>query len=1796
MLALWMLLHLLLLYGCFLSAVGDSASSTSSTGANKGYISQKKFDFRTRYQQTNRYQDIAQRIHPASAPTPPPVETQQFFESKAFGANDKLPDSEAAFSSGPVEDGDDTPLLVSPSQTFADPGQAVQRRSRELETRSGRLASPTTNDVTVFSDVFANITNSLISQYQVVYREVQSNTDVIAGGMNPWKRFHQIELLGWWIKADYIPTGIVYLSQSSRFVPPEYFNCSDPGAAEEIILSMLSASKSKSSVVCLDHSKRANHTWITKHCSSGTLALCVNCQDPCLAKCSDRRVMYPYELPCVGTMLSAKALGISFKSLSPVLPPYIVRVAGSVAGKTSVRASIDISTDERSQRTVLCGAAPSSETRTGDPSGLPALSRFQEVSSQGTIVIAGLVPSTNYTLHCLVHLNGGDHVGQVLEVQSRSGEPFRFRTACCKVITISRAKDCVSANDGSSELFSVEADYSPAVRVGLRTALVSSSSFVEVRVTTTPTLIEFTAWSQPHSRVPVYVNSVEGVPHGNYDVDIHLEGPSQDEFELDFSAKTVTVVSAPSNCVQQEPKLVSCELDSTGTKLIAQFDADAISRVGQEKYNQSARNCSGMFVVPSRFRECNWISPRSLVVLLGPPPTVQVDDSFSFVGTAGHQSVKITADPALMKPQAVLVMPSLVSRDENIPIDLLSSRGSGARAWSSVNISIEQFRSRPSPESDCLTLARQHLTPANEHKSTAQLLYRIIPAGTLNIGKYIVEATVCNFLRFCATDRQLLTVVDAGIHIPAVQLRHDQYFQLKPRDPLVFSAAILNGRTNPDRRAEYVVEWLLTSIELTASDVTLNRDRNYTTADSENSAFVYSLGPYSLRVGTYVLSAEIRSMKLWWLAAALRHVVIHVVDGGVVAVIQGSSVRSVRQGGSITLDASSSFDSSSVETLLEYKWRCLQIRPYVEEGCQLTITASPNINSSAYAQSIVSVTAGGNQSLNTTNKLFVTVARTRGGTSALPITEATAAVDVVIVSAEAPLLTVLAAAVRRTSSGTAQAVFSCAADIAAVDGTAPVTVSWLAVSPGTGHIGSTASLLVDLATPVPYVLDFDVVLPWSLLPSHSHYQFMFQLDATGLLNEGTVFHSGSAITAVPKRPPSSGSLVVVPDAGVAYVDDFTFVATYWLESCDDSEYLPLSYSFGVVITEQTVVLFEEKYAVGMLTHQTKLPLGRAARSFADNSNRSTSALECIVLVRDSIGGVSNATYEVHSMPPAQDARRDGQGAHEGAVLRCLGHILSDVDISTELANCLALVSLPTEGIDRSSPPGTHIGCNLQLAILVKAASTPFVVNSPEDVTAIFWSLRQLIHVLPQCMQLDEGLFRRLPWVVDSLLAQWIRMCALQETVGACSRTASAKMVALVEDIIYGFVELSFKFAVEGGLAYESYPLSHVSIVITHAFPLYPHHLVKCSTMSFGEVNWHQLDRVWRHDEVGAAAGVMTPHTSGLNWLNGTAFIVTSSESALLCDGQPARAALQSSYLAAAAHSASRTVSSSACSLAALLLCIVVGAVTYGWIFHKPRQVDDAGTAVRKDVSREGSTVDIAPSGASKASKRRKHVKSSRAATESASSAVQLEFNNHSDIPQESDADPVTHGTVSFDQNDECIPATYSLDGADPELHLGNDDNDAQPVSSVPATSEVLGENADTDGIAVSVENPSSNFSLLNSFREEYVDGPVKLGDDLDNIFQQAYLESMTAFLENPAADDEHIVDNASPPIRAYSTVIGPKGSAQDRTRIDPPPGLESVAPASLTLEFPSVLLMGQLIPNWGDGSTGSSANKGNTVE
>ena len=953
-----------------------------------------------------------------------------------------------------------------------------------------------------------------------------------------------------------------------------------------------------------------DHTWRVQRCKGTRTALCVDCNNPCVATpatCSSIQIFDPCGgisgtdgggagYGCTQTQTTVnmfRVLSATFQ-LNPAFVPPTINTLTVVAGKTTAVVSAVLSDDG----TVYCGAF----STTTVPTSISQITsqNFVAASKSGTalVSITGLLPATSYAIYCVSQSS----LGTLASLATALKAKIALTTLCCKTITVAINLD--SMYEGSSANNAVQVTMNAQPSQGLLIAM--SANVGEAVSSLIPGNFSLTSTS---ALIPLYasVGTATTVNAGIVNFIATLSGASASQYEVVYpQGQTFTVLSHIKPL--PPPTFSSVSFSPDGTGLVASFTANS-DRAG---ITQAHFSCFTLFSFTAaaglNATKCSWTNPSDIHITLDSSTALLVGDKVTLQGgkiraacpanvtttkcatwsTTARTTTTVLAPVSPVIPTVAISAPSIIGMCDAFPIDVTSSVGSCGRVWSNISFTIKSTNSSGVAKALHFLNKQYVFSPPSS-----------VPAGYFAAGISQITVKMCNFLGACGTASIQLSVT--GKNAPVVTIGGDQSISTTVAAGLsingdgyvsVCNFTAKGGALPAVSRSGLTFQW--------AAYVAGIQD--FSLVSYSKQYYSYKLSPYSLTAGktyTFTLTVIDGSTGL----SSARSVQVIVVPSAVVAILSQGTTTTVYQGSNLTLSAATSYDMDKFGVTgtaagLSFRWSCAQSLPVISTACSF---ARPSGNS---AQNLI-IAAASSLTVGTTS--VVTVYVTSAGRTS------TTSVSVSVLSNDRPLVSVNSSAIvskvlpdrQLALSGQAYTTAGGYASWAVSDSSLNLTT--LALTPSYNVVvGSGFSTMT-------------LVLPANSLPPGSTLTFTLSCRSAK-----TGFSSSASLIVVINSPPQGGVFVVTPSRGHELIDSFGFSASRWWDTD-----LPINYAFGFITPSSRTLNVIQALSQQLFT-TTLLPAGQ------DTSNYT---LACQMLVYDSYLS-STAAMQTVQVKPSQLSNAD----------------------------------------------------------------------------------------------------------------------------------------------------------------------------------------------------------------------------------------------------------------------------------------------------------------------------------------------------------------------------------------------------------------------------------------------------------------------------------------------------------------------------------------------------------------------------
>jgi hypothetical protein len=493
-------------------------------------------------------------------------------------------------------------------------------------------------------------------------------------------------------------------------------------------------------------------------------------------------------------------------------------------------------------------------------------------------------------------------------------------------------------------------------------------------------------------------------------------------------------------------------------------------------------------------------------------------------------------------PKVSFNLPELLSYCSALHFDLSNSVGNLGRPWESIHVSV-----RTDKGSNLVPLDLERFIQTKFSVQDPQLAPPLqISSSYFAVNtEYSFTVQLCNFLAACHQDLFSIKVIPH--HFPPVTILRVTPAEMTRSQPLSLRASV--QRTNCNETIglnDLQFNWTITrKSKLNGLDIL---EDSIKSSSRDRSRF--TLSPNTLQSNeTYFISLRMAYLG----SSSVTSVPVKVLTGKLVAVITGNDQQSMRVGELYSLDGRQSYDEDNNKentavpsTVFKFLWSCERISSF-SSGSSSSTSCLQIFRSSLFLPSIHSSSLrliANESSTITTVRISLTVSDLSTGRTAVT------AITMSILPQLYPVISLsTTASVNKLNPGESLQI---TANISLPSVGLSGNISWQSI-PSLSLNSITATPISQSFSPnvnSKFVLFYLAILPNSLLAG---LQYSFGLRCQ--LNENIVATNYISITV--NAPPSSGSFLVDPPSGTAFIDVFQFTCNNWIDSD-----LPLSYQFS----------------------------------------------------------------------------------------------------------------------------------------------------------------------------------------------------------------------------------------------------------------------------------------------------------------------------------------------------------------------------------------------------------------------------------------------------------------------------------------------------------------------------------------------------------------------------------------------------------------------------------------------------------
>ena len=1049
-------------------------------------------------------------------------------------------------------------------------------------------------------------------------------------------------------------------------------SCTDNSALRQLT-SNLVGNGVAASVTC------NSHTWVTKKCNGGgSMAMCVDCADPCNAFCSsDNLYIAPCE-SCPNYDELIRVLAVDFKDIFP--PPQINNLIVNPVPNSRNQLKVDLSFDATTGD-VYCAAIDPSVTL-HHKSLLYASSTSIGVHGKiqnniANITISGLIASTSYAIYCTT---SSDEGGQMSLSSTKSTRTLQT-TGCCKYTVLSMPNR-VLLSSATTELMSVYLEapsYTGSVTITFHLWHVSSGNNLRLSNTLNdthkvlygtidasdgsicgsnpidPPSITFTSGHSIKTLSTRKVSLLSGCPMGLYFINASLSNAAANEYEVvvDGGEEWIHIAGTVAPPV---PQPISAIFDSSGSTILITFD-QTTDRAGLS----DSFSCNKLlsFTTSDDSATCKWVeggsalSIRTTSVNLNDEVTILQDKIRSFClpdqftsscatwNTVSTTILKVKAHIDSVSPTVLISTPTVVGACQSLEIDILSSSGSGGRAWKQVNITasssvglvatqqLQSYIDANFVVNPPLNVPHSYLRSSSESNVTITL-----------------SVTLCNFMSKCSSAHKHVYAVDTSalsVRIPGQPVRELQISQKLDVRALLLTE-VCSGVASYNA-ADIQLFWNMlqdgvTNVSLVSTSLDPTR---------------FLLNPHTLKIGkTYQVIVTAISTSSSSTTGSTASVDIFIKPGPIMIQVPGSSSYIVNQNQVVTLDASTTFDTdypslTPAQAGISFNWECWRELPTYDNTCPFALT---NSGSSL-------LVAGTSNGVGEVAVIRLIASKgTRIATKTFNITGIAVTHPTIGLAA----VTIINSGVRLEIRADIETSYAC-------------SLEWSSPHTDLTATGATLSTLFGGITNTnggsfPHYLS----ISGNALTSGATYSFFLKVTQ----NSGN-YETTAAIQVYVNSPPIPGKLNIEPDTGNPMSTFFRLTTAYWT---DFEHNMPLEFMFTVNQRDldSELVLRERSEHTGTLT---QLPPASGEGGSGDvtvfvhvwDSLDASSQLSQVITLTAASGGFTSSTVQSDLSTRLADSLTTNE---KRGIIGIYGPYVNSADCSSSSVSAVACAALNRE--------------------------------------------------------------------------------------------------------------------------------------------------------------------------------------------------------------------------------------------------------------------------------------------------------------------------------------------------------------------------------------------------------------------------------------------------------------------------------------------------------------------------------------
>ncbi|RYH18455.1 hypothetical protein EON65_27185, partial [archaeon] len=790
------------------------------------------------------------------------------------------------------------------------------------------------------------------------------------------------------------------------------------------------------------------------------------------------------------------------------------------------------------------------------------------------VFMLGLVPQTSYDVYCYVVTAQGD-ANSLPDVLSTKTSTV---TTCCRQASFTNTPAFIYADSSKygvstplteytiiftlSHLPSRNITFSPRI-LNATTGFSVSSAVIQA----SPGSFMLLSTSSPATLTGSFVLLVSN-PALSATIRMYLSLTGESQFDY-IPPPMITINILSSSDAPPAPIFRSASFSNKGNSMYLIFDS--ATNLGQKVMGQSW-TCADLFDFQGNvLTDCVWINDTTIegvfssvsedllprigsrvmlkanLIQAACPNDASESNCEAFTNAAA-KNVTLEPPRVPLVPSAILSVPSAIGSCDNLIVNAALSTGHAGRNWTQISWSISSLDTTVNT-----TVFANYLNAKTGSLLRSILVPRTLLASTL----YSITVRLTNFLGAFNSATSTVQVTSDAFK-PRLSILGSTSLFMTARLALTLPSRAQFSACTPTNITTLTYSW---SVQNVMDSVAIT---SIVSVSSDPSMMF--LPSYSLVAGqVYIMTVNCSAAKGGTIVGmSLASAQVTVVQGLVVALVSGGTMRQIPINMNVSLDSSASYDENvSSKTHLQHTWTCMITKLGSLYGRDCT-----SVLAQTKQKTVVVIGNKLDMSLSYSVQVAVSSSDGRTGIAQVAITAQTA---------DSPYTEILVSSFGKFNADQNLSLSGLAQS--SID----ATLLW---SMSISQQNVSAASYTPLQRSYPASLMIPSVISSILLAANSFQggtQITFRLTASSTYSTGkdavsrrltgiqatTTVKSFSEVTLITNISPTGGSFTASPSSGYALDTEFTMESLGWVD--DPADY-PLSYDFRFSTNIQASIL------------------------------------------------------------------------------------------------------------------------------------------------------------------------------------------------------------------------------------------------------------------------------------------------------------------------------------------------------------------------------------------------------------------------------------------------------------------------------------------------------------------------------------------------------------------------------------------------------------------------------------------------